>query len=119
MEPELLVCSSSYAEWINQVENDNSASDYNSIDDLMEGVGSSVNHLDLPVIIPPDVVLNSNLQTDSLQAQVEVEVEVHPPPSTSNRGRGKGSRGGGEAANHVEVDGKVIVDEVHVPPNQS
>ena len=95
MESELLVCSSSYAEWIEQVENDKSTSEFNSIDELMEGVGSSVNHLDLPVIFQSDVVPNSILQTDS--SQIQVEVEVHsppPPPSSSNRGRGKGSRGG-------------------------
>ena len=94
MEPELLVCTPSYADWLNEVGDPNSTSDYNSIDELMEGVGSSsssTNQLDLPEMMSP-VVEIPNGQTDTV---VQVEVEVHPPPpSNNNRGRGKGSRGG-------------------------
>ena len=89
MESDLLVCTPSYVEWITEVGNENSTSNFNSIDDLLDGVGSSVGETVLPEMLP---VENSTGSSDTIQ--VEVEVHPTPPPSNSNRGRGKGSRGG-------------------------
>ena len=114
MEPELLVCTPSYADWLNEVGNPNSSPDYNTIDELMEGVGSSTNQMDLPETMSP-VVLISNGQTDNV---VQTEVEVHPPPSSNNRGRGKGSRGGGGGEGEDVEDEVEMLEEVQGPPNR-
>ena len=91
MEPDLLVCTPSYVEWLNEVGNENSTSDFNSIAELMDGVGSSADEMVLPEMMM-SVVENTNGSSDTVQ--VEVEVHPTPPPSNNNRGRGKGSRGG-------------------------
>ena len=90
MEPDLLVCTPSYVGWLNEVGNENSTSDFNSIAELMDGVGSSVDETVLPEMMLS--VENTTGSSDTIQ--VEVEVHPIPPPTNSNRGRGKGSRGG-------------------------
>ena len=117
METELLVCTSSYAEWLNEVGNENSTSDYNTIDALMEGVNSSVNEMVLPEMMLP--VVENSIGPDNT-VQVEVEVHPHHRPTTTTTTTTTTAIGDVEkevVGEDVE-DGVEIVEEVRGPPNQ-
>ena len=74
MESDLLVCTPSYVEWITEVGNENSTSNFNSIDDLLDGVGETV----LPEMLS---VENSTGSSDTVQVEVEVHPTPPPPPN--------------------------------------
>ena len=110
MEPDLLVCTPSYVEWLNEVGNENSTSDFNSIAELMDGVGSSVDETVLP-----EMMLSVENTTGSSDT-VQVEVEVHPiPPQPIVTGDVE-KEVVGDGEKHEE-DGVEIAEEVHGPPN--